>query len=243
MSTMEIYLATCLVMFFAGFTQGVSGFGSAMVALPLLALFMDIKTVVPLVGMLGLVVAILVLFQVARHLERKKIFPLLVSAAAGVPVGVLFLKEVDKDAIRLVMGILLVGYAIYGLRLGSVRKDLKEAWAYGFGFLAGCLGGSLSVPGPPVIVYTSLQRWNKNTIKATLQAFLFFTHVVIVATHALTAVTTASVLKLFATSSPALILGTLAGSRCYGRLAEYSYRRIMFLLIGCLGVFMIFRVL
>jgi uncharacterized membrane protein YfcA len=148
MVAMGIYLALCLIAFFAGFTQGVSGFGSAMLALPLLALFMDVKTAVPLVGLLGLVVALLVLFQVAGHLERRKIFPLLLSAAAGVPVGVVFLKEIDKDAIRFVMGILLIAYAVYGLCLGTVRKNLKAGWAYAFGFLAGCLGGSLSVPGP-----------------------------------------------------------------------------------------------
>lgn len=240
-SLMGSYLATCLVVFFAGFTQGVSGFGSAMVALPLLALFMDVKTVVPVVGLVGLAVAILVLLHVVRHVERKTIVPLLVSAAAGVPVGVLFLKEVDKDTIRLIMGILLVGYAVYGLCLGSVRKNLKGGWAYAFGFLAGCLGGSLSVPGPPVIVYTSLQRWNKDTIKATLQAFLFVTHVAIVAAHALTSVTTATVITLFLASSPALIVGTLAGFWCYGRLAEESYRRTMFLLMGCPGAFMIYQ--
>jgi hypothetical protein len=45
---MEIYLWICLILFFAAFTQGVAGFGSALTALPLLAIFLDIKTAIPL---------------------------------------------------------------------------------------------------------------------------------------------------------------------------------------------------
>jgi hypothetical protein len=154
---MEIYLWICLILFFAAFTQGVAGFGSALTALPLLAIFLDIKTAIPLVGLFSLSVTTLLLVQLLKYLEWKKIYSLIVGAIAGIPIGVFFLKRLDKDTIQWTLGIFLIVYSIYSLSYKLSKNGMREGWAYFYGFLGGCLGGALSTPGPPVVVYTSLQ--------------------------------------------------------------------------------------
>ncbi len=236
---MATYLWICLIVFFAAFTQGLSGFGSILLALPLLAIFLDIKTVIPLVALYGLSITILLFVQLRKHLEFRRVYPLLVGAALGIPIGVFFLKKLDKDTIHWTLGIILVTYSLYSLFFRSWKGGMREGWAYAFGFFGGCLGGALSASGPPVIVYTSLQPWSKDKIKVTLQGFFIVADLMVVSAHAISGVTTAAVLRFFGISLPVLIVGTYVGAYFYGIIGEEWYRRVMFILLALLGALMI----
>jgi uncharacterized membrane protein YfcA len=239
----ETYLWTCLIAFLAGFTQGVSGFGSVLLALPLLAIILDIKAVIPLAALYGLSIALLLLVQLWKYLEWKKVWPLLIGAVLGIPVGVFFLKKLDREIIHYFLGIILICYSLYSLFFRTLSSGIGKAWAYVFGFLAGCLGGALGASGPPVIVYTSLQSWGKDTIKVTLQAFFAIAGMMVIFGHAISGITTAFVVRLFGISVPAMVLGTYVGSYFYGMIEEQWYRRTMFILLAFLGAFMIYKVI
>jgi uncharacterized membrane protein YfcA len=239
----ETYPWVCIIVFFAAFTQGLSGFGSVLLALPLLAIFLDIKTVIPLAALYGVSITILLLVQLRRHLEWRKIYPLLMGAALGIPVGVFLLKRLNRDVILWVLGVFLVAYSLYGLFFKSWRGNMRERWGYLFGFFGGCLGGAFGASGPAVIVYTSLQAWSKDTIKVTLQGFFVFSGLMVVSAHAMSGVTTVTILRFFVISLPTLIFGTYIGSYCYGMIGEQWYRKVMFILLAFLGVFMISKAL
>jgi len=238
---METYLWICIIVFFAAFTQGVAGFGSALTALPLLAIFLDIKTAIPLVGLFSLSVTTLLLVQLLKYLEWKRIYALTLGAIPGIPVGVFFLKRLDKDTIQWALGVFLIIYSIYSLSYKLSKNGIREAWAYFYGFLGGCLGGALSTPGPPVVIYTSLQSWSKDGIKATLQGFLLISYVTAVFAQAVSGATTVAVLRFYVICLPALTLGTYGGSYFYGKISEEWYRRIMLILLTFLGGFMLYR--
>jgi len=230
-----------MIVFFSGFIQGLSGFGAIMLSLPLLALFIDVKVVIPLVGIFGLVIPILLLIKLWKHLDWKKIYPLFLGAVPGILVGVFFLKKFDVSTIHWVLGIILMTYSIYSLFFKSFNRGLREGWAYVFGFFGGCIGGALSAAALGAIVYTSLQTWGKDKIKATLQGFLLPSHLVIVILQAVNGLTTKIVLWYLLVSLPMLILGTYFGALFYGRINEDFYKKIMLILLAILGAFMIYR--
>jgi uncharacterized membrane protein YfcA len=236
---METYVWVCLVVFLAAFIQGLTGFGSVLLSLPLLAIFLDVVTVIPLAVLLGLSISVVLLFQLWRHLEWKAVFPLLIGAVFGIPIGVFLLKEFDRDILHLALGIILVSYSACGLFLKLSGARIGEGWAYFFGFLSGCLGGSLGAGGPPVVMYTSLQSWTKDKIKVTLQGFFCASSVIVVLGHALSGVTNLMVLRYYVVSLPLLILGIHSGSYFYGMIAEELYKRMLFGILGVLGLFMI----
>lgn len=237
------YLIIALITFLAGFTQGLSGFGSILLALPLLTIMLDIKTVVPLAALDAFLATIILLFELRRHLDWKKILPLVAGSLPGIPIGVFFLKYMNTDAIQLTMGIMLLVYAFFGLLFRPVVWEMKAAGASLAGFGAGCLGGALGASGPPVIVYTSLQPWTKDVIKATLQGFLAASGMVVILLHALSGLTTMPVLRYFLVSMPALVVGTILGSFFYGRIDEKAYRRIILIVLALLGGFLVYEVL
>ncbi|HET57627.1 MAG TPA: sulfite exporter TauE/SafE family protein [Deltaproteobacteria bacterium] len=236
---MEIYLLLCIVAFGAGFIQGLSGFGSVLLSLPLLALFLDIKTVIPLVALFGEALTIFLLVQLRRHWDWRKIYPLFLGSIPGIPVGVVLLARTDGQLLQIIIGIVLIIYALYGLLFKPVVVTMGKVWAYAFGFTAGFLGGAVSAAGPPVIVYTSLQSWTKDEIKITLQGFFAASGIIVVTCQAVGGLVTGTVLYYFVAGLPLLLVGTWAGSLLYGRIGESAFRRVMLIVMGLLGLFMI----
>ena len=239
---METYLLICAIIFFAGFTQGLSGFGSILLAIPLLAMFLDIKTVIPLTAVMGLTMTTVLLIQLWKHLAWRKILPFLIGTLPGIPLGVFFLKKMDKGMVQLILGTLLIAYSIYSLLSRRLPKGgSRKGWGYLFGFLGGCLGGAFSASGPAVIVYASLQDWPKDRIKASLQGMFFVSGSMVVLFYALSGLITPTVLKYFGISLPALFIGIYVGALCYGKINDVQYKKVMFILLGLLGAFLIYR--
>jgi hypothetical protein len=77
----DLYLAIAAISFLAGLVQGLTGFGSALVAMPLFLLFLDARTAVPLSILNGLIITVYLCLQLKRHLDLEKNFP----PAAGLP--------------------------------------------------------------------------------------------------------------------------------------------------------------
>jgi len=225
----------------AGFIQGLSGFGSVLLSLPLLAIFINIKTVIPLVALYGMVLTIILIIQLWTFIELNKVLPLLIGAVAGIPLGVLFLKKMDTGIIQLIVGLILILFSLYSLFLKPPHRTISERWGPVFGFIGGCLGGAITATGPPVIVYTSLQPWTKDSIKATLQGFFLFSGMLVVISHAVSGVTTWTVVRFFLVSLPFLIIGTYVGSFFYAKVKEEGYKRIIYSLLALLGLFMIVK--
>lgn len=230
------HLFVCLIALFAGFTQGLSGFGSVLVALPLLAFFLDLKTAVPLASLWGMTINIMLLFQLRRHLSHARVVPLAAAAVPGVPLGVFILTTVPAWVLEMLLGALLLIFTVYFIRSGGKTRPLAGGWTYLAGFGSGLLGGSLAASGPPVIIYTALQPWPKDEIKSTLAGFFFLSGLVILAAQALAGLFTGPVLALSLFSIPVVVVGVVAGSWCYGRLDTERYRQLIVGLIFLLGL-------
>lgn len=238
---MEIYIPLCVIAFFAGFIQGLTGFGSVLLSLPLLAFFLEMKIAVPLLTLCGLVLTIILTFQLRSSWEWGKIYPLLVGTLPGIPIGVFMLKTLQAAPLYIFIGAVLISYSLYGLAFRGIIRELKKGWPYFFGFIAGCLGGSVAASGPPVIVYTFLQPWEKDKIKVTLQGYFLVSGFMTLGFFVYHDLVNTYVTKLFGVSLPFLVGGTLLGSYYYGKVAEDGYRKLMFITLAALGIMMLAR--
>jgi uncharacterized membrane protein YfcA len=111
---MEIYFYLTGIAFLAGFIQGLSGFGSVLLSLPLMVLFLDIREAIPLVNLMGVILSVMLIVQLRTHWDWGKILPLLAGALPGIPIGVYLLKRMDPAHVQIILGLVLVAYAVYG---------------------------------------------------------------------------------------------------------------------------------
>lgn len=234
-----IYLQ--LIAFIGGLVQGLAGFGVMLVALPLMAFFIDIKTAIPLVILLGAVINLILISRLYGHFSVKRWFPLLIASLPGIPVGVYIHKSVSQRPLEILVGAALIITSANTWFRFRPKKALGSFWALISGFAAGCLAGSIGASGPPVVIYTSLQPWSKSEIKATLVSFFMINGLGVAAFYLFHGFFTIHVLKLFAWCAVPLVAGVFTGSRLYGRINDESYRNAVLWLLCILGLLMLFK--
>lgn len=232
-----------LIFLAAGFTQGVSGFGSALVAMPLLLFFLDAKTAVPLCMLNGLIITAFLSLQLRKNVDWRKIRPLLIGCLPGIYVGARFLKEADSGLIKLLLGVMLVGYALHSMFVKPRPRTIAPFWSYIAGFFTGVIGSAFSAGGPPTIIYTTQLGWDKDDIKATLSVFFFTTGIFMAGAYSLAGLITTAVLRSFSGSAAFVLLGVMAGSFCYGKVRTETYLKIILNLLVVMGGMLIFSAL
>ena len=238
---MTVYFYLFFLFLVAGFTQGVTGFGFGLLAIPLLSLFIDLKTAVPLCSLLGILVTAFLSLRLRKHIDRRKILPLLFGCIPGVAVGTLVLKKAPTELLSVLMGVMLVAYALYRLTSKQQPRSIDEKWAYAAGFFTGAISSAFSAGGPPTIIYATLRGWNKNEIKATLSGFFLTGGVTVITAHALTGLTTSLVLHYFLLSAPVVIGGVFIGSLLYDMIDTSVYLKLLQWLLLAMGILMIWK--
>ena len=236
---MEQQILIVPILFAAGFLQGVTGFGSALVAVPLLSLVVDVKFAIPLTVLSGLPITFFLCLKLRSFLDWQKLFPLCAATLPGILFGVMVLKNVGSQAIALALGVMIAGYGAYTLFFSPKRREVRRGWVYVAGFLSGAIGSAFSAGGPPVIIYATMNNWGKDSIKATLTGFFFFNSVIIALAHWGTGITSQTIFTTFLYALPFIVGGTALGSFCYSYFRDAGYLRIISILLIVMGVMMI----
>jgi hypothetical protein len=228
-----------IIVFLAAFLQTTSGFGFALMAMPLVSLVIGVKAAAPLVAVVGFTLYAVNLLRYRRSFDWRVAAPLSLAAALGIPLGVWMLSSLDEDLVKAALGVVLIGYALYALWRPQAAPLRSDLWAYPAGFLAGCLGGAFNTPGPPVIVYGNLKQWPRNLFRSTLQALFLVSSSLVIVSHAVAGNLTRSLLSTYLLLAPALLLGVFAGSRADRRLNGERFRTLVVGLILATGVLLL----
>jgi len=235
----EHYLLLLLIIWAGAFTQGLTGFGSALVSLPLLVLFLDIRVAVPFSILNGLVITGLLSLQLRSHLDWHKIGPLLAGFIPGVAAGVFFLKKTGEPLFLVLLGLMLIAFALYRLLAHPHPHKIHRAWGVPAGFASGAISAAFSAGGPPSIIYATLTGWNKHEIKATLSIYFFLGGLATALAHLLGGLTTREVARIFGWCLPAVLLGVWSGSHLYGRFRTEGYLRLVLVALLGMGALML----
>jgi uncharacterized membrane protein YfcA len=228
-------LILVIVIFLALFTQSLAGFGLALVSMPLLVGPLGIHVAAPLVALVALISELFLLIYYRQSLDFQVLGRLAVASIFGIPLGILALKRMDEGLILAVLGWITMGYAIYSLT-GSRLPELRHRyWAFGFGLLAGILGGAYNTSGPPVILYADSKRWSREQFKANLQGLFVLEGSVVVLGHGLAGNLTTDVWQDLLISLVPMLLGVWAGLKMDKRLDARTFRKLVLILLVAIG--------
>jgi uncharacterized membrane protein YfcA len=228
---MDHLLPVLTVLFAAAFIRSAMGFGDALVAMPLLALFLDMRAATPLVALCGATLAALLLVRTWREVEIKAAWRLIVSTLVGIPIGLYYLKSAPEEVIKIILGVLLIGFGLHSLLVKAKLRLKTERLSYGFGFFAGALGGAYNTGGPPVVIYGTLRGWPPERFRATLQGYFLPCSLMVVSAHAAGGLWTPTVLGLYVYALPVIVVAVVAGQLVSRRLKPERFSRILY---GCL---------
>jgi uncharacterized membrane protein YfcA len=232
-----------LVAFFATFIRSTFGFGEALVAVPLLALTMPIKTAAPVAVLLSITVAAVVVVQDWRSIHVSSASWLLVPTFFGIPIGVWLLSVGHQNAVKAVLGILIFSFAIYSILAKApahLQSDSK-IWLLVSGFLAGIMGGAYGMNGPPLVIYGTMRRWSPQHFRATLQGYFLPASLAGMAGYWLSGLWEPAVTRYYliglTVAVPAIFLGRWVNQRLSGN----SFLKYVHGGLACIGIILIIQ--
>jgi uncharacterized membrane protein YfcA len=241
MDAVAIYVV--LVVFFATLIRSVFGFGEALVAVPLLALRLPVKTAAPVAVLFSVTVALIVLLHDWRHVELRSAGWLLASTVAGIPIGVFLLARGDRRMLTAGLGIIILGFGLHAL----MRRRLRQveagnlSWLLGCGFCAGVLGGAFGMNGPPLAIYGAMRRWSAQRFRATLQSYFLPASALGMAGFVFAGLWTRDVTRYFLLALPAALLAILLGGLVNRRLKADIFVRYVYVGLILVGVALVIQ--
>ena len=130
----KFMIIVALIVFFAALVQSSIGFGSALVAMPLLVGLLGIHIAAPLVAIAALLLEIVILLRYREAFNFEVVKHLAIATILGIPFGVLAVKYIESDIVNKILGIIVIGYALYALFAPKLPELAGKAWTYLFRF-------------------------------------------------------------------------------------------------------------
>lgn len=237
---MEIrFVLIGLIIFFASFTQGLAGFGFALISIPLLSLVVGIKYAIPLGALCGFVVNIHLSILLRKNIRFKSLKTLIIGSVIAIPFGVFFLSHANPDLLKSILGILVIIFIILTVTQIIKPRPINEKWGYFAGGLSGLLGGAFNTNGPPVLIYFYLKNWDKLTQKAAITGFFLVASCIIVFSHAVTGMTTWDIFKDFIFLLPIIVAGIITGHGLFKKFSTRIYNKIVLGFLFIIGIILI----
>lgn len=233
----EAYLLAPLVVLLGYIVLGLGGFGSALVSMPLLALFLPIKLVVPLMLLLDFVGMAANGIKLRRDLDRAEMLAIVPWLLVGVVAGVTALVVLPARALLCTLGVLIIAYAFHTLRVRGARKPIARWWSVPAGLFGGLIGGMFGTGGAVFAMYYTARIPDVSRMRGTMSA------VFVVSTGSRLLLFLLSGLLLnreiwlaFAGLVPLVFAGLYIGHRLHGRLTPLQVARFLSLLLLGSGV-------
>ena len=233
-------MALAAVAAFAGAAvQSATGFGFALVLSPALFAVMDPVEAVTALLVLGLALNLLVLFEGGRpeHVDWRALAPMLVAAVPGLAIGAVALTQLSKEVLQVAVGVAVIAAAGWQLReRARGHRPISPAAAWGAGFASGALTTSISVSGPPLVLWLEARGVRPEEFRASLAASFLALNlvggVVLLAAEGTGAFDAGAVAVLLALVVAGYALGALA----FRRLDRERFFALVLALVAATGV-------
>lgn len=230
-------LAGIVIVVAAGFVQGLTGLGFAVVFTPLFVLIVPQPHEVILLSLLlGAILSVGVLFETRREVQLARTWPLLVGGFIGTPVGIVVLVVMDTTMLMIFIAVIALTIAAVGL-VRLPRPVRREPTAVGVaGVLGGFLNGSTSMGGSPPALLLSMQQWPVPRSRAALVAFNLISYVLALLVGAASGVADLGLVVSGLWLLPLGVLGSAVGAVSARGVSRAVFGKALICVVGVSGV-------
>ncbi len=234
--------ASAAIILLAYFIRGISGLGSGLIAVPLLAHFLPLQFVVPFVLILDFSASIVMSGKTRKHARWDEITPLLPFSIAGIVLGVMLLVNLPKEPLLIVLGIFVM---VFGLRNAlniHGEKLISRWWAIPAGLTGGTVGALFGTGGPPYVIYFSHRLHDKAEMRATFSGLFLLDGGLRIVTFLIAGLLLQpDMLLALAGAMPLMVLGLYFGNKVHAGLTNQQMMRLIGVLLVGSGTSLIWK--
>lgn len=231
-------IVVAVAIFVAAFVQVLSGFGFALLSMPIMTLALPVKEAVVVSTLLGMISTTWQARVLRADTDRPLAKRLTLAAFVGMPLGLFILNVVSDTALRLTLGIAVIVATI----LLIARINLSAAsnhFDYGVGFVSGVLNTSLSTNGPPLVFGLQARHLAAAPFRATISTVFAFSNIVGITLFALNGKITRDGLVASAIAFPAWLVGQGLAWPVKRHFHGERFRNLVLVLLFTAGTFTI----
>jgi hypothetical protein len=232
-ANLAIAVATVLV---AGTLRGFSGFGAALLIVPVLSLVYGPPIAAAVMLIMEIPALIQMLPQTARHTAWRSVLTMAVPAMIITPLGAYSLVVMDAELMRRAIGLVVVVFVVVLASGWRYHRQPGLTVTVSTGLLSGFLGAAMGIGGPPVILYFLSGRFAAREVRANVTGYWALRLIAITAAYYWFGLLTAQLVLLAVVLAPFYGVAIWAGGRLFRRASETLFRRVAFAVVGTTGL-------
>ena len=224
-------LAICAIAFIAGTARGFSGFGAALIFMPLASSLAAPRLVAALLLVIDFISAAPLVPGAFKHADRKATAIMVAGALIGVPVGTWFLSRLDPVTTRWIISGFVT--ALLALLLSGWRYHGKDnvAISVGVGCVSGFCSGLAQTGGPPIVGYWLGRPLPASIARANILLFFGASDFFSLVSYAAAGLITLESIRFSLLVGPVYGIGVGFGASLFGRASDRLFRTICYSLI------------
>jgi len=227
------WVVVCVAL--AAFAQSLSGFGFALIAVPLMTVVLEPHVAVVVATMVGAVSTTVQAWTDRRHVARDVSARLATAAFLGMPIGSVLFLVVSADTLRLLVGIaVLVATAM--LARGSRLEAPPDRLDWAMGAVSGVLATSTSTNGPPLVLALQARAMAPDTFRATINTVFALSNIGALAFFVGAGKVNGDGLVGAAVALPSMFAAVRLGYAARPHVAGQRFRRLVLALLMLAGV-------
>jgi len=237
-----VLLALAPITFVGAVLYGLTGFGSALITVPLASHFLPLQFVIVTYSIVDLTGALRIGLENPRNVVRGEVSRIVPLILAGVVLGTTALVSLPRATATLALGLFIVGYALYALLRRVAATRVSQGWAYVAGITGGITGTLFGAGGPPYAIYLSHRALSKEQYRATLTMTSVFSIGLRMLAFLVTGLLFDPKVWLAAVIAiPAVFAGIAVASRIFHRISRETLMRVVALTLLAVGASLVLR--
>jgi len=238
----EQIAATAAILLAAYFIRGITGFGSGLISVPLLALFLPLQFVVPLILLLDFTASIIIGGLTLRRVQWGEVGMLIPFGLVGVAIGTSLLVNLPKTPMLVILAVFVLVFALRSLMNLHGSKPVSRWWAIPASLTGGTVGGLFGTGGPPYIIYLAHRVPHKSDLRATLSVLFFTEGLARIVSFLLAGLLmTAEVWFAYFAALPVVLAALYAGGHVHVGLSQQRMTRLVGLLLLVSGLSLLIK--
>jgi uncharacterized membrane protein YfcA len=236
---MQVWLAG-LIIFAAHLVSAVTGFGSNVLGLPLLALVVGLAAGKAALVVLSTLMYLYLSLRWRHQVDWRQLGVILLIAGLGLPLGMWLFGALPRRASNLLLGAFVIGVGVRGLLQLAPRFATPRWLARAMLFAGGVVHGAFTTGGPLLVVYCRRAMPDKSTFRATLSVVWLLLNVALMVGWTATRAWSHETLRVTLVGLPFLVAGTIAGESLHHRVDERAFTAAVNLTLIAVGAVLLF---
>ncbi len=240
LTTLQLSLAA-LIIFIAYLVRGITGFGSGLISIPLLALMLPLSIVVPLIGLLDYTASTSHGVRHRQAIQWREIVPLLPFTFTGVLTALYLFQALDSELLRSALGGFIVLYAFYSLLSSGPAFHGSRLWAAPAGGLGGLIGTLFGTGGPFYVIYLRLRQLDKTKFRATVATIFLIDGSSRIIGYFFSGFYHLETMLLLAAALPVMVVALYIGGHIHTTITQRAFQQAIGILLIASGMALLLR--